>query len=1261
MDAETYFQFELERIRLSGLFLAPWYMQRFAEAAAAGGDPLVYFCQQGWRLGDQPNPYFDPAYYLSVNQDVARAGVNPLLHYILYGDAEGRDPCRYFDVKWYRDHYQVALRENTLRHFLERRFSGEVAPVPLFDPVYYLESNPDVASAGSDPFEHFLAFGPSEGRNPSADFDMKFYTARYGGVLNGLNPLLHYLANRESGQFAPARPDHEKLIPGAVRRATRPSPFFEEFRPVPANAERRARLLAYYLPQFHPVPENDAWWGKGFTDWTNLARALPRFAGHLQPRVPRDLGYYTLDDPNTLRRQIELATGAGIAGFVFYYYWFNGRRLLETPLNLLLADASLNMPFCAMWANENFTRRWDGLEREVLMTQEYREADDEGLIAGFAALFTDARYIRIQNRPLLMIYRASLIPDPARRIARWRDMFARQHGENPIIIMAQSLGDYDPTPYGLDGAVEFPPHKISDEVPRINDTLDLFDQEFSAAVYDYQAIANASLAAASPGYPLIKTIAPGWDNDPRREGKGLVLHGATPAKYEAWLDGLVERAAEQRFFGERVVCVNAWNEWAEGAFLEPDIHFGAAFLNATGRAVCGAEAGGKTRLLLVGHDAHPHGAQLLLLSLARHYARVWGFEVHMLLLGAGPLVGAYQQVAQVTLTNDKAAIANLINHYDAIGIRTAIVNSAASARLVPALTGRGIVTTLLIHEMPKLLAEYNLQMQGKLGAASAKQVVFASEFGRDSFCGALGISPANTLVLPQGNYNDVTFSAEARREMRARLGVGETGFLVLGAGFGDLRKGFDLFLQMAGKILAARGDVHFVWLGEIQPSLKTYLGGEIAAAQATGRLHLPGFTQAAAAYFSAADVFALTSREDPYPNVALEALAAGTPVVAFAGSGGIPELLNAHKAGAVAADADEFRRHLLRLLNHKKHAHEKHAQDRQRLVRMAAESFSQTSYARALLLAARPRLKTVSACVLNYNYAKFLRPRLGSVFEQTYPVCEVLFLDDGSTDDSVALAQEIAAAQNRELTVIENARNAGSVFAQWRRAAERATGAYVWIAEADDRAAPEFLSRVVEAMAAAGDAVLGFCDSQVIDAAGKMTAPGYRALYVEAGAAPLAASGVWPARVFATEFLAVQNLIFNASAVVWRRDALLAALRRCDDTIATWRVAGDWRLYMEALTAGQGEVVYVATALNSHRRHGGSAIGTISTEIHLREITEMQRIAAERLDLGARHRAAQVNYLNFTTRQLLKSKINTEKVKKPRSPRRTILASSQKV
>jgi glycosyltransferase involved in cell wall biosynthesis len=1214
-------QAEITFLRESGLFLDAFVLARNAALAASGLDPLEYFCRQGFRRGEWPNPYFDPSFYLAANQDVAQAGINPLTHYAAHGDREGRDPCPFFDVKWYRNRYGIALAQNTLAHYLARRFSGEVAPVPFFDPVYYFEQNPDVATNGGDPFEHFLAFGAPEMRNPCEAFDIKFYVARYGAVLEGQNPLLHFLRHREGGKFLPARPEHEKLIPGAVRSATRSSPHFEEVAPVPGAAPRRATLLAFYLPQFHRIPENDAWWGKGFTDWTNLLRAVPRFAGHLQPRVPRDLGFYDLAEPEVLRRQISLARGASVHGFVFYHYWFNGKRLLERPLENLLADAALDFPFCVMWANENFTRRWDGLEREILLAQEYLPQDDDALIEGFVRLFDDPRYILVAGRPLLMIYRANLIPDAARRIAAWRKLFAAR-GKHPLIVMAQSLGDHDPTPYGLDGAVEFPPHKISDELKKLNENLDLFDPEFSAAVYDYEDVAAASLATPAPQFPLIKSLTPGWDNEPRREGKGLVLHGATPQKYQAWLESLIAKAEQNPFHGEKIICVNAWNEWAEGAFLEPDLHFGGAFLNATGRAICGAASAGKPILILVGHDAQPHGAQLLLLDLARRYAQFWGFDVKILLLGAGRLVPDYEKIADVTLTNDKAAIANFIARMAEAGAGAgeAIVNTSAAARLVPQLKAAGMRVTLLVHEMPKLLAEYNLQIQAKLGAQAADDVVFASAAGRDAFCAALGLTLPRAKILPQGNYQMIGFNPPARAAGRARFNIAADEFLVLGIGFADLRKGFDLFLQIAAKTIAARENIHFLWAGEIQPALKTYLSTEIAAAQATGRFHLTGFSKHVETLVSAADVFALTSREDPYPTVALEALAAGAQVIAFEGSGGIPALLRETGCGAIAAafDPDDFRAEMLRLLDHCELARE-----RQHRAALAGQKFDQRRYAETLILTARPTQKTIAACVLSYNHAPFIRERLESVFAQTYPIAEILLLDDASTDETAERAALAARAAKRAITLHPNAANGGSVLAQWRRAAHTADAEFIWLAEGDDKAAPGFLAALVAVMAADPAIVMAFSDSRAIDAAGQMLSTGYGAEI-----SPPLSAGTHDGAAFAATWLGAANQIFSASAILWRRAALLAALERLGPELPTWRLAGDWRIYLETLTQPGAKIAVIEAPLNRHRRHAASVTATTQPEVHIAEIARMQAIAAKRLKLSAAARAAQASYLD---------------------------------
>jgi glycosyltransferase involved in cell wall biosynthesis/GT2 family glycosyltransferase len=405
------------------------------------------------------------------------------------------------------------------------------------------------------------------------------------GSLTNTNPL-------------PARSQSERKIQGRgnvedlyVEHAkfTAPGDEFEEFDSSILESVDRSQLdvIAYYLPQFHPIKENDRFWGKGFTEWRQLSRGLPRYRGHYQPRIPRDLGFYTLTDVAPITRQAALAKAAGVNVFGFYYYWFNRARVLDEPMEVFLRSG-VEMKFMLIWANENWTRTWDGSESDVLLKQEYSEGDERALIADWVRHFQDRRYYTISDRPLFVIYNPKLIPDAQKTIARWRQILETEHDMNPLIFMAQTFGMRDPTVFGLDGAIEFPPHKLSDTLPG-RPMPDTYSPEFAGQVIDYDEFVRVSLAEEAPNYALIKTAVPSWDNEARRPNRGFSLELSTPKKFENWLSGLINRALTgQKTGGSRgraVIAVNAWNEWAEGAYLEPDVHFGAAYLNATARAI----------------------------------------------------------------------------------------------------------------------------------------------------------------------------------------------------------------------------------------------------------------------------------------------------------------------------------------------------------------------------------------------------------------------------------------------------------------------------------------------------------------------------------------------------------------------------------------------------------------------------------------------------------------------------------------------------
>ena len=1186
---------ELHILQRSGVFDGCWFLERNPDLRHAGADPLGHFHRYGWREDRWPNAYFDPAWYVAQNRDVRASGLDPLLHYVEHGEAEGRRPIAWFDPPWYRERHRVPAGVLCLAHFLQHRAGGDVSPVPEFDAGHYLRRYPDVREAGMDPFEHYLVRGAAEDREPSGPFDPLFYRARYLRHQPGAIPLLHYRQNRHLPGIFPTRPDDDTDIPREVRRNTRPGPLFEEAAPPPAG-RRRAMLLAFYLPQFHPVPENDAWWGKGFTEWTNVGRGLPRFAGHYQPRIPRDLGHYRLEGAGMLRQQASMARSAGLHGFVFYFYWFDGRRMLDGPLEALLADRSIDLPFCLMWANENWTRRWDGSEHEVLLAQDYRRADEAALVATFVRHFADPRYIRLQGRPVLMVYRAGLIPAGA--VSRWRRLFAAA-GENPLFVMAQSFGDRDPRPMGMDAAVEFPPHKLTDGIETINAGLSMLDHDATARVFSYDEMAAASDLAAQP-FPLIRTAVPGWDNDARREGAGMTVHGATPAAYQAWLERLVGAACDQPVFGEALVCINAWNEWAEGAYLEPDVHFGAAFLNATARAVAGASRGEtRTRVLLVGHDAFPAGAQLLLLNLVRTLQRVNGVEVAVLLLGDGGLLAEYRAAAPVTVLPGGHDLARQAASLAAQGFRTALVNTAVAAGTVAALTAAGIGCTLLVHEMPRLLRERGLVETAREGAGAARQVVFAAAHVRDRFAELAPMDPARAVVLPQGVYRLV--QAVDRAARRAQLQVPEDAVLGVALGYADLRKGFDLFLQVWRAAQRLEGRTHLLWVGDIDPFVLAYLGGELAIAAASGTFHHVPFSPDGGDWLAAADVHLLTSREDPLPTVVLEAMAAGVPTVAFEESGGVPDLLRDRRAGVAVplGDAASMARRMRALALRPGPA------ARAAMAERARRDFDFGRYAGGLLRLACPGMREVSVVVPSFDYERFLPGRLASIFAQTHPVAEVIVLDDASTDGSEAVVARAAAEAGRAVRWVGAGCNSGSVFRQWRRAAALARGEWLWIAEADDLSEPGFLGALCRAIEAAPDVVMAFCDSRAVDAAGAALWPDHQAYYARSGAGLLAQDGVFDAAEALEACLGQRNLILNASAVLFRRTVLLAALDRCAEALDGFDMAGDWRAYAEVL-AGGGRVAYVASPLNVHRRHAASVTRRLSEERHLDEITRMQ-------------------------------------------------------
>jgi lipopolysaccharide biosynthesis protein len=359
------------------------------------------------------------------------------------------------------------------------------------------------------------------------------------------------------------------------------------------------KLIAFHLPQYHPIPENDEWWGKGFTEWTNVAKAKPLFKGHYQPHFPADLGYYDLRLPEARQAQAELARQYGIHGFCYYHYWFQGKRLLEKPLDAILHSKEPNFPFMLCWANENWTRRWDGGDQIILMEQNYTMEDALAHIQMLLPFFKDERYIKIDGKPFFAIYRSPVIPNLDEYLQVFRNEAAKE-GLELYIARVESHHQIGATYMpGFEAAIEFQPfaqqwidflnskdslhgnlkYKAMRKILRMTG---LFPQVLKNLAFEYYSD-YVDFTLKNYKYPddyvKFPGVTPAWDNTARRGNNAFLLRDSTPEKFKEWL--VFHRANYQPISNEEnFLFINAWNEWAEGNHLEPDRKWGHAYLEA---------------------------------------------------------------------------------------------------------------------------------------------------------------------------------------------------------------------------------------------------------------------------------------------------------------------------------------------------------------------------------------------------------------------------------------------------------------------------------------------------------------------------------------------------------------------------------------------------------------------------------------------------------------------------------------------------------
>lgn len=565
-------------------FDASWYMKDNLDVDFRNIEAYEHYIKIG--KYQARHPHFDEAWYKLEYSDLDFSKFSAIDQYLTYGKYEGRHPS--LNSYWYLNEYQD-VREASVDASQHYALNGKKeCRHPAFDRTWYINNYNDVATSGMDAYEHYISVGKEEGRYPA--FDRNWYLINYPDVAAaGVDPFKHFL---EYGKSEGRRPAFS--IADAQKYNSRtenfPDYYDSEYQNniIYSDLSTDIKALAFYLPQFHECKQNNLWWGDKFTEWTNTSRALPQFANHYQPREPHvDIGYYDLSIESDLIAQARLAREHGIYGFCMYYYWFSGDRALEKPLDIIFGNKSIDINFCLCWANENWTRTWDGMENDVLLEQKYLEEDPVKFIRDISKYISDPRYIKVDGKPIIIVYKPHVVPRFKKVIDTWRSWWKNNIG-GEILIWCNRTNFDDTGAKSLvgiaDAIVEFPPHVVPYEIDQSK-----LNYKTSGHFFDYQHLVNDIICGTerteTPELPFYRTAMLGWDNSARRKVGWSVWYGFSLEIYYKWLVAIIDYTRSNFGRNDRFIFINAWNEWAEGTYLEPDKRCGYASINTTSKAI----------------------------------------------------------------------------------------------------------------------------------------------------------------------------------------------------------------------------------------------------------------------------------------------------------------------------------------------------------------------------------------------------------------------------------------------------------------------------------------------------------------------------------------------------------------------------------------------------------------------------------------------------------------------------------------------------
>ncbi|MBF7150867.1 glycosyltransferase [Bacillus toyonensis] len=608
------------------------------------------------------------------------------------------------------------------------------------------------------------------------------------------------------------------------------------------------------------------------------------------------------------------------------------------------------------------------------------------------------------------------------------------------------------------------------------------------------------------------------------------------------------------------------------------------------------------KIIYVSHDAHFHGAQLLSLHTIKALKENFDYSVAIISIGSGILIPDFQKYGPVYCLEEdyptEETVELLIKTLLSQDYTIAICSTVISGDMVALLARHNIKVISLIHELPHLIQQYSAEGKARNIAESAYKIVFPSQYVYEKFLTITQLDHQKCHILPQGLFNHNPYKNNitvARNELRKKLNLPLDSKIILGVGFADYRKGIDLFSFIAYSVRKVHTNIHFIRVERTYVRLMDTLSPRYKA-----HFTLVDPTPDIGLYNAGADLYLLTSREDPFPNVVLEALDTKVPVIGFKNAGGFEDVVT-EKTGALVdfLNLPKMVERIYELIGDEELRLQKGSFGQE----LIEKNFNFLNYIYQLLALLEHNYKKISVIVPNYNYEHYLPDRVRSILNQTYPLYELIFLDDASTDNSVSTFEKLLSKENKphlKVQRIINEKNSGSVFKQWIKGVSAATGDYIWIAESDDLCEKTFLQEVIHGFHINNKVTLSYTQSKQIDEQGNVIADHYlnytNDIDKEKWKTPYFRKGIDEIQ----DTLLIKNTIPNVSSVVFKN----IDIKNTEKQLAKFKVTGDWFFYVSILQ--EGHIHFNPKSLNYHRRHTNSVTKTEDSYSHYNEVVQMQ-------------------------------------------------------